>query len=64
MSPTSEPDKDPPLRDWDALSSEEQTALLVAHGHELDRLPPTCHVATKVARLRAWLRERGIRYDP
>jgi hypothetical protein len=58
----SSPDE-PPLREWRSLSSEEQTALVIAHGHYLDSLPPTCHVETKVARLRAWLRERGIRYS-
>lgn len=51
-----------PACDWHDLAPEEQTALLIEHGHHLDQLPPTCDLGTKTERLRAWLAERGIRY--
>jgi hypothetical protein len=51
------------LRDWSSLATDEQTALRVAFGDWLDQLPPTCSLDTKIARFRAWLRARGVRYD-
>jgi transposase len=57
------PNDDKPLRDWEQLSVEERTALLIEHGHALDRLPPTCDLGTKIERLKEWLLARGIRYE-
>ncbi len=50
-------------RDWHGLDEDEQTELQVAFGHDLDRLPPTCSLDTKIQRFRRWLAERGIAYD-
>lgn len=53
----------PPLRDWDSLDPDEQTAIRVEYGHWLDSLPPTCSLETKIERFRSWLRdEKGIDY--
>ena len=51
-----------PTRDWHGLDEDEQTALRVAFGHDLDSLPPTCSLETKIARFRSWLAKRGIDY--
>lgn len=50
-------------RRWSALDVDAQTGLQIAFGHWLDGLPPTCAMATKVARFKGWLRERGVIYD-
>ncbi|RKT43109.1 hypothetical protein [Thiocapsa rosea] len=57
------PNAGPPMRDWDNLGAEEQTALLIEYGYHLEQLPPTCDLRTKVERLREWLQGRGIRYS-
>jgi len=64
MRPSREPpsDDEPVRRDWSSLPPEEQTELLIAHGHDLERLPPTCDLGVKTARLQHWLAQRGIRY--
>jgi hypothetical protein len=56
------PNAGPPLREWNDLGVEEQTALLIEYGYDLEQLPPTCDLRTKVERLRQWLQGRGIRY--
>ncbi|EGV16376.1 hypothetical protein [Thiocapsa marina] len=57
------PNADPPLRQWDDLGEEEQTALLIEYGYHLEQLPPTCDLRTKVERLEQWLLGRRIRYQ-
>ena len=52
------------LRDWHALSAEEQLQLREAYGFYLDSLPPTCSMPDKNARFRQWLAERGVDYRP
>jgi hypothetical protein len=47
---------------WSSLAKDEQTALLIAFGHHLDGLPPTCSMDVKEQRLRDWLGQRGIDY--
>lgn len=49
---------------WDTLDPAEQTELLEAYGHWLDRLPPTCSLELKIERFRGWLDERGIDDEP
>jgi hypothetical protein len=56
------PNAGPQLREWNDLSVEEQTALLIEYGDHLEQLPPTCDLRTKVERLSQWLQGRGIRY--
>ena len=51
------------LRDWNALSVDEQLALREAYGHYLDTLPPTCSLETKIDRFRHWLAEKGVEYS-
>jgi hypothetical protein len=52
------------LRPWSELTADEQTALRVAFGHWLERLPPTCSLQTKIERFRRWLRAQGVDYRP
>jgi hypothetical protein len=49
-------------RGWDELDESERTRLQVDYGYELDRLPPTCSLETKIQRFRRWLAARGIDY--
>jgi hypothetical protein len=51
------------LKPWADLSPEEQLALREAYGRYLDTLPPTCDLEVKLDRFRAWLAERGVRFD-
>jgi hypothetical protein len=54
---------EPPLKDWNDLDPDEQTAIRVEYGHYLDSLPPTCSMETKIERFRRWLREeKGVDY--
>ena len=64
MRPTSSPPSDDQAvrREWSSLRPEEQTERLIAYGHDLERLPPTCDLGVKTARLRHWLAQRGIGY--
>jgi hypothetical protein len=55
---------EPDLRDWQALSTQEQLVLREDYGRYLDSLPPTCDLDTKIERFRRWLAERGIAYPP
>ncbi len=55
--------EDSGLRDWAALSADEQLALREAYGHYLDTLPPTCSLQTKIDRFRHWLAERGVHFE-
>ena len=48
---------------WQALNADEQLRLREAYGRYLDTLPPTCSLEKKIERFRAWLAERGIRYQ-
>lgn len=52
------------IRDWNELDPSQQLALREAYGHHLDTLPPSCDLEVKIERFRAWLLERGVRYDP
>jgi hypothetical protein len=52
------------LRPWEQLSSDRQLALREAYGRYLDGLPPTCDLATKEQRFRAWLAEQGVDWQP
>jgi hypothetical protein len=54
--------EDPKLRPWECLDEREQTELRTAFGYDLDRLPPTCSLETKIERFRRWLRARRIDY--
>ena len=47
---------------WESLSHDEQIALRERYGRYLDNLPPTCSLATKVARFKHWLEKQGIAY--
>ena len=47
---------------WESLTQEQQIALRERFGHFLDNLPPTCSLATKIARFQHWLEERGVAY--
>jgi hypothetical protein len=47
---------------WESLSQDQQIALRERFGHYLDNLPPTCSLATKVARFQYWLEEQGVSY--
>ena len=49
---------------WESLEKAEQTRLLIAYGHYLDGLPPTCSLEEKDARFARWLAERGVLYQP
>ncbi|WP_462321161.1 hypothetical protein [Halochromatium sp.] len=51
-------------RRWETLCPDEQTALLEAYNRWLDQWPPTCSLAAKTARFRAWLETQGIDFDP
>ncbi|MBK1644639.1 hypothetical protein CKO25_08245 [Thiocapsa imhoffii] len=64
MRPTSgDPSDDEAVRrDGSSRQPQEQTELLIAYGHDLERLPPTCDLGVKTARLQHWLAQRGIRY--
>lgn len=53
-------DKDSALRPWEALDPQAQIDLRIAYGVYLDGLPPTCSLATKNERFRAWLQAQGI----
>ena len=48
---------------WESLSPEQQLALRERFGHYLDNLPPTCSLATKIARFQYWLEEQGVAYS-
>jgi hypothetical protein len=51
----------PPIKDWNALDPDEQTALRVEYGYDLDTLPPTCSLQSKIGRVQRWLREaKGV----
>lgn len=50
-------------RPWETLCPDEQTRLLDAYNHWLDQWPPTCSLAAKTARFRAWLDTQGIDVD-
>jgi hypothetical protein len=43
---------DPPPRDWNELTAQEQLALREAYGHYLDGLPATCDLTEKNERFR------------
>jgi len=51
------------LKPWADLGPDEQLALREAYGRYLDTLPPTCDMDRKLERFRAWLAERGVRFD-
>jgi len=51
------------LKPWADLTPEEQLRLREAYGRYLDTLPPTCDLEVKLDRFRAWLAERGVRFD-
>jgi hypothetical protein len=47
---------------WESLTQEQQIALRDRFGYYLDNLPPTCSLATKIARFQYWLEEQGVAY--
>ena len=49
-----------PLRAWPDLAAAERDALLQAYQAELDRTPRTCSFDEKLARMQAWLGDRGV----
>ena len=49
-----------PLRAWPDLTGAERDALLRAYQVELDRAPRTCSFDEKLARMQAWLGDRGV----
>jgi hypothetical protein len=49
-----------PLRSWSSLSEAERTALLADYQPVLDTQPLTCSFEGKLARMQAWLAERGV----
>lgn len=51
-----------PLRPWNGLDADEQTALRSAYQTELDAQPLTCSLDQKMARFAAWLAERGVSF--
>ena len=48
------------LRPWTSLTEDERSALLSAYQPVLDREAPTCSFDAKLARMQAWLAERGV----
>ncbi len=57
------PQDDHALTPWTDLSAAEQLRLREAYGRYLDTLPPSCDLGVKLQRFRAWLAERGVRFD-
>jgi len=51
------------LKPWAHLTPAEQLRLREEYGRYLDTLPPTCDLDVKLDRFRAWLAERGVRFD-
>lgn len=51
------------LRSWADLTPAEQLRLREEYGRYLDALPRTCDLGVKLDRFRAWLAERGVRFD-
>lgn len=47
-------------RPWSSLTEDERSALLAAYQPVLDREAQTCSFETKLARMQAWLAERGV----
>jgi hypothetical protein len=47
---------------WESLNQEQQIALRERFGYYLDNLPPTCSLATKIARFQYWLEAQGVAY--
>ena len=54
---------EPALTPWSELTGARQTELRVAYQAELDALPPTCSLETKVARFARWLAGRGVSFS-
>lgn len=53
----------PKPRPWSELDEAEQTALRSEYQAELDKLPPTCSLETKMERFTGWLAERGVAFS-
>ena len=53
----------PELIPWESLNQDQQIALRERFGYYLDNLPPTCSLATKIARFQYWLEEQGVAYQ-
>ncbi|WP_148259260.1 hypothetical protein [Polymorphum gilvum] len=51
------------LTPWSDLDEARQTELLAAYQADLDALPPTCSLETKVERFARWLAGRGIGFS-
>jgi hypothetical protein len=54
---------DAKVRAWEELTAAEQLRLREEYGRYLDTLPRTCDLGVKLDRFRAWLAERGVRFD-
>jgi hypothetical protein len=51
------------LKEWRDLTADEQTRLRIEYQAELDALPATCSLETKVERFANWLKGRGVRFS-
>lgn len=49
-----------PLRPWSSLGDDERARLLAEYQPVLDGQALTCSFETKLARMQAWLAERGV----
>ena len=53
----------PVLKHWADFTPEQQLRLREEYGRYLDTLPRTCDLGVKLDRFRAWLADRGVRFD-
>jgi hypothetical protein len=53
---------DPDLVRWSDLPPQRRTELQIAYQAELDALPPTCSLETKVERFARWLADQGVAF--
>ncbi len=47
---------------WDELDAQRQLELRIEYGHYLDKLPASCSLEEKIARVARWLAERSVRF--
>lgn len=51
------------LTSWKDLTARERSQLQGEYQIELDALPPTCSMETKVERFARWLQQRGVAFS-